>query len=78
MTKLKLNIYPNPNKGEFVIEGIGCEQYKIHDLTGRLCVSNHLSPTQEKQSIQTKLLPGMYVLTVVQNQQIITTKVIIE
>ena len=66
--KNKLNIFPNPNSGNFTIEFNSYQQNQtlfIFDLTGRIVHQENLKPENTEQKIITKnLSKGLYLLAI--------------
>jgi hypothetical protein len=74
-----LNMYPNPNDGQFNIELANMYQdfltLKIHDLNGRTVLSKELYSI--KTPVTVSLPPGIYMLSIETGDQYYTQKLII-
>jgi hypothetical protein len=74
-----LNMYPNPNDGQFNIELANMYQdfltLKIHDLNGRTVLSKELYSI--KTPVTVTLPPGIYMLSIETGEQYYTQKLII-
>ena len=57
----KIQIYPNPNKGEFVLESKNSGTYKIFDLNGRIIHSGNIN--KGKNRINIKANSGAYIMS---------------
>ncbi|UTW61421.1 Omp28-related outer membrane protein [bacterium SCSIO 12741] len=54
-------IFPNPNNGNFSLEGPHAERYELVDMTGRIHRANELNSTVDIQSVNLgSLKPGIY------------------
>jgi PKD repeat protein len=64
-------IYPNPNKGNFIIETIGKQNIQIFDITGKMVLSQNLSG---KTNIDASNLDnGVYLFAVINQQGLVKT-----
>ena len=60
--QIKSNIYPNPNRGSFVLETENAGKYSISDFSGRTIVIGNLN--KGKNQLAHQLTPGTYIVTV--------------
>ncbi len=76
-----MNLYPNPASSYIVLDmGTGEEvdgNVTISDMLGRVCLQQHIAGTSNRISVAA-LPPGMYFLTYIHEQRIITRKFIKE
>jgi len=81
----KVNIYPNPNNGAFVINVAREEgdltnyKYSIVDLTGRICVSGVIYSHEDTKEIEkNNLNDGIYFLRLYSKDNSLSKKIIIK
>ncbi|MGM0619528.1 MAG: alpha-amylase family glycosyl hydrolase [Bacteroidota bacterium] len=79
LLKEVIRIYPNPADDQFIINGLNVEsRIEIYSLTGRLM---YQSESGNSQSIQLNLKhfqPGLYIVSVFQNGERITQKLVVK
>jgi hypothetical protein len=66
-----MNVYPNPNNGEFVVTVSslsGTPSVEIHDGIGKLVYKQTI--LSEKQTIRTNLSQGMYFISLIENGKV--------
>ncbi len=75
----KIQVYPNPNNGQFIIEKTNDEyaEIRLYDLTGRLIYQNEMN-AQRKSFYLDQFNAGFYLLEIVEEEQIFTQKIRIE
>ena len=74
--KTEFGIYPNPSKGSFVISTDNYFMIEILSMTGEVVLSQELTNTQT--NIEFDQAPGMYLIRLVNNEETITSRIIIE
>lgn len=73
---IKLRIYPNPAKNYIQIDGLLLPvSYQIYDMQGRVILSGY---TSKNIDLSSHLSPGMYILKLIQNQEVNLMKFIKE
>ena len=79
-----LSIYPNPNRGEFVVsfKSINTKpiSYEIYDYTGQLILNNVFTPQMGANTINvnlTTLASGVYTVRLISSTNLITKKFIV-
>ncbi|NQX98692.1 MAG: T9SS type A sorting domain-containing protein, partial [Flavobacteriales bacterium] len=79
--QIKMRIYPNPSRGEFVyleIEGTNSNsQLLVTDIYGKTVLSKELNSNNETIRFENKLTPGFYMVTVVSDNNKTTKKLIV-
>ena len=76
MISKKFLIYPNPNKGEFILESNNSGIFKIFDFSGRMIHSANFK--NGKNTIQIKKNSGVYIMSYEVDGKIYSEKLIIE
>lgn len=76
--EVKVEMFPNPNKGEFVIrlaEG-SLNNVSLHDVTGRLIYQEKATGVSTK--VQVSIPDGSYIVTIVTDKGTVTKRLIVE
>ncbi|MCO6495908.1 MAG: T9SS type A sorting domain-containing protein [Bacteroidetes bacterium] len=69
-----IKIFPNPTSSQITVSGIEASQYTIKDLSGRLVQNGIFEKTINIESLS----KGVYILTIITDQQHYFKKVIVE
>jgi hypothetical protein len=74
-----LNLYPNPARGKFVLEGSDMENstVKIADILGKQVDMPMVKTGGKFEFITTNVVPGMYLVTISKGNESITRKVMV-
>ncbi len=80
---LNIQVYPNPNRGSFIINGIkvfnGDSKLSIYNLEGRLIWENKHVQLSNQLNVDLKLIPkGIYILSIKNQNRTATQKLIIQ
>ena len=76
-TSLLIELFPNPNNGEFVIRGETNAQIKIYNLSGQLIHNFQLHEENRYQINVTNLSEGLYVVKSESEGKVTTQKIIV-
>jgi hypothetical protein len=73
-------IFPNPASDHFTIclEKTGFKKFEIHDMSGRTVYTGKMDPAQKTVEVNCSLQPGIYMVSVNADNEIATTKLIIQ
>jgi hypothetical protein len=75
-TTNQLEIYPNPNNGNFTVNFNGQYNLKIYEMNGKLIKS--INNLNNNSQLSLNLIKGMYIVQVEQNQKLFYKKIVIE
>ncbi|RYM35421.1 T9SS type A sorting domain-containing protein [Brumimicrobium glaciale] len=75
----KISIYPNPSNGAFkiIMDFEGEKNVVLRNVTGQTIASYQLNENELNIS-ENKLSPGMYIVTITNNERNVTRKIIVE
>ena len=76
----QLSIYPNPNNGRFVINGITASRARIQitDVSGRIVMDETMNVSSDKVELNTEeLTNGIYQVSVISFENVHTTRMIV-
>jgi hypothetical protein len=71
-----LQVFPNPTRGTFYIEGNNTTKLEVYDLSGKLVHQNRLKPGRNSISVN-NLSPGIYMAKIYSKEGISTRKIIV-